>query len=169
LRAGVLHVDETGWRVAGKTVWLWCFATNDAVYFMIDRARGSPALKKFFIQEFAGHLVSDFWGAYNKVACARRQMCLAHLLRDFLTVEQYKRPSDEWPAFAKKIRRLIHDAIRPAVIIRKNSYCNRSQRGADTQAVLMSVYRTLKLRGHDPIRTVIQAVREYLTTGTAIG
>lgn len=236
LRSAVLHADETGWRVAGKTVWLWCFATNDAVYFMIDRARGSPALKKFFIEEFAGTLVSDFWGAYNKVACARRQMCLAHLLRDFLTVEQYQRPGDEWPAFAKKIRRLIHDAIRlgrrddltsdefasrrarldarlqallttpwqdtqakrlikrlrrhqshlftfldqpdvpfdnnhaerairPAVIIRKNSYCNRSQQGADTQAVMMSVYRTLKLRGHDPIRTVIQAVQEHLMTG----
>jgi hypothetical protein len=236
LEAAVLHADETGWRVAGKTAWLWCFASNDAVYFMVDRARGSPALQKFFIQEFAGTLVSDFWGAYNKVACARRQMCLAHLLRDFITVEKYKRPSDEWPTFAKKIRRLLRDAIRlsrrddltpatydsrrarldarlqallavpwrdtqakrlikrlrrhqnhlftfldepdvpfdnnhaertirPAVIIRKNSYCNRSQRGADTQAVMMSIYRTLKLRGHDPIRTVIQSLTHYLTTG----
>ena len=33
--------------------------------------------------------------------------------------------------------------IRPAVIIRKNSYGNRSQRGADCQAVLMSIFRTL--------------------------
>ena len=35
-------------------------------------------------------------------------------------------------------------AIRPAVMIRKNSFGNRSDRGADTQAVLMSVYRTLQ-------------------------
>lgn len=34
--------------------------------------------------------------------------------------------------------------IRPAVIIRKNSLCNRSEEGAATQAILMSVYRTLK-------------------------
>ena len=54
--------------------------------------------------------------------------------------------------------------IRPAVIIRKNSYGNRSQRGADCQAVLMSVFRTLKQRGHDPIRTVIKALEEYLLT-----
>ena len=33
-------------------------------------------------------------------------------------------------------------AIRPAVLIRKNSYNNRSRRGADAQAVLISVYRT---------------------------
>ena len=49
-------------------------------------------------------------------------------------------------------------AIRPAVIIRKNSYGNRSQRGADCQAVLMSIFRTLKQRGHDPIRTVLHAL-----------
>jgi transposase len=55
--------------------------------------------------------------------------------------------------------------IRPAVILRKNSQCNRSERGAATQAVLMSVYRTLKLRGHDP-RTVIEAaLRTWSETG----
>lgn len=40
--------------------------------------------------------------------------------------------------------------IRPAVIIRKNSQGNRSDDGAKTQAVLMSAFQTLKLRGHDP-------------------
>jgi len=56
-------------------------------------------------------------------------------------------------------------AIRPAVIIRKNSYGNRSERGADTQAVLMSIYRTLKQRGHDPLKTITTALANYLTTG----
>ena len=55
--------------------------------------------------------------------------------------------------------------IRPAVILRKNSQSNRSDRGALTQAVLMSVYRTLHLRGHDPLRTIAQALRTYLQTG----
>ena len=40
--------------------------------------------------------------------------------------------------------------IRPAVILRKNSQSNRSDQGAVTQAVLMSVYRTLRLRGIKP-------------------
>ena len=56
-------------------------------------------------------------------------------------------------------------AIRPAVLIRKNSYNNRSRRGADAQAVLMSVYRTLKQRGHHPIDTIVKAIEGYLTTG----
>lgn len=237
LQSAVLHADESGWRVDGKTHWLWCFTTADLTYYMIDRCRGSPALMKFFIEEFAGTLVSDFWGAYNAVVCALRQTCLVHLLRELEHTEKYKSPSKHWPAFAKKLRRLLGDAIRlwrrrgqlpeatyasrrgrlavrleqlidtpwkdghakrlvkrlrrhrndlftfldqpdvpfdnnaaerairPAVIIRKNSYGNRSQRGADCQAVLMSVFRTLKQRGHDPIQTVVAALATYLTSG----
>lgn len=56
--------------------------------------------------------------------------------------------------------------IRPAVIIRKNSLCNRSEQGAATQAVLMSIYRTLKLRGRDATRTIAEALRTYLQTGS---
>ena len=237
LDSAVLHADETGWRVNGKTHWLWCFCTRDLTYYMIDRARGSPALLKFFIDEFPGILVSDFWGAYNAVCCAGRQMCLVHLLRELEQTEKYKSPGKHWPAFAKKLRRLLADAIRlwrrkeetppkeyasrrarlatrlqmlidtdwnnthakrlikrlrrhqsdlftfldqedvpfdnnhaercirPAVILRKNSYGNRSLRGADCQAVLMSVFSTLKTRGHDPIRTVVTALEQFLLTG----
>jgi len=55
--------------------------------------------------------------------------------------------------------------IRPAVILRKNSQSNRSERGAATQAILMSVYRTLKLRGLNPTKTISDALKTYLTTG----
>ena len=55
--------------------------------------------------------------------------------------------------------------IRPAVILRKNSQSNRSDRGAATQAVLMSVYRTLRLRGHNPTKTIADALKTYLETG----
>lgn len=236
LGSAVLHADETGWRVNGKTHWLWCFTTTGLTYFLIDRSRGSPALAEFFKDEFDGTLVTDFWGAYNKVVCARRQTCLVHLLRELKTVEKYGRPGPHWPAFVKKLRRLLGDAIRlkkrdgvpaeedtsrrarltvrldkliatawedknakrlikrlrrhrddlftfldepdvpfdnnhaerairPAVMIRKNSFGNRSDRGADTQAVLMSVYRTLQQRGHAPLRTVVDALTVYLATG----
>jgi len=56
--------------------------------------------------------------------------------------------------------------VRPAVIMRKNILCNRSSDGADTQAVLMSVFRTLKLRGLDPTNVIASALRELLQTGT---
>jgi len=55
--------------------------------------------------------------------------------------------------------------IRPAVILRKNSQSNRSDRGAATQAILMSVYRTLKLRGLNPTKTIAGALKNYVATG----
>ena len=41
----------------------------------------------------------------------------------------------------------------------------RSDRGAATQAILMSVYRTLKLRGLNPTKTIADALKTYLKTG----
>ncbi len=60
---------------------------------------------------------------------------------------------------------LAERAIRPAVILRKASQSNRSEQGAAAQTVLMTVFRTLKLRGLDPIRTVTDALRTYVQTG----
>ena len=237
LQSAVLHADETGWRVDGKTHWLWCFTNSETTFYMIDRSRGSPALAKFFTDEFNGTLITDFWSAYNAVACADRQMCLVHLLRELEQTVKYKQPGEGWSAFEKKLRRLLGDAIRlwrirdeldaatlqsrrdrlnqrlaeliatdwneanaarlikrlrrhqddlftfldkdgvpfennhaersirPAVIIRKNSYGNRSDQGTDCQAVLMSIFQTLKQRGHDPIRTIIEAIQQHLKSG----
>lgn len=55
--------------------------------------------------------------------------------------------------------------IRPAVILRKNSQSNRSDRGAATQAILMSVYRTLRLRHLSPTKSIANALKTYLSTG----
>jgi transposase len=63
--SAVLHADETGWRVNGKTHWMWCVTNADVTYYVIDRSRASPVVKRFFKKAFQGVLVSDFYGAYN--------------------------------------------------------------------------------------------------------
>lgn len=60
---------------------------------------------------------------------------------------------------------LAERAIRPAVLIRKTSYGNRSAQGADPQAILMSIFRTLKQPGCHPIETTTNALTHYLQTG----
>ncbi|MDY7000031.1 MAG: IS66 family transposase [Actinomycetota bacterium] len=70
------------------------------------------------------------------------------------------RPEADWN------NNLAERMIRPAVILRKGSQCNRSERGAATQAVLMTVYRTLKLRDHDPRQAIADALTGYAATGT---
>ena len=78
---------------------------------MIDPSRGSPALQSFFTDAFEGTLVTDFWAAYESVCAADRQKCLAHLLREIERVDQ-RNDAPPWQAFAKKLRRLVHDALR---------------------------------------------------------
>ena len=56
-------------------------------------------------------------------------------------------------------------AIRPAVMIRKNSYCNHSDRGALTQSVLMSIFRTLRVRQLQPLDVILEAFAEEAKTG----
>ncbi|MCR9117425.1 MAG: IS66 family transposase [bacterium] len=56
-------------------------------------------------------------------------------------------------------------AIRPAVMIRKNSYANGSERGALKQSVLMTIFRTLKQRKIQPIEAILTALTQYNQTG----
>ena len=55
--------------------------------------------------------------------------------------------------------------IRPAVLMRKASYGNASVRGAETRAILMSIYRTLKARGLDPLTETRKALETLVHTG----
>ena len=235
-KSGVLHGDETGWRVNGKTHWLWCFTSKTATIFTIERSRAGPVVLEFIKDCFDGVFVSDFWYAYNVLTCAK-QKCLVHLLRELERVVKYKDHGGDWPVFSKKLKRLIRDAIRlrkskeeldaapyqrrceqmekrlrlflshgwsnkeakrllkrlnrhqdevltflyyanvpfennfgersirGAVIMRKNSYNNRSEKGASTQSVLMSVFFTIKQRGLNPVDTVKKALKAYIKTG----
>ena len=56
--------------------------------------------------------------------------------------------------------------IRPAVILRKNTYGNQSDDGAETQAILMSIFRTLRRRGLDPLHEINRALRHYTLSDT---
>jgi len=83
-----LHADETGWRVQGKTHWLWCFTNAENTFYMIDRTRGSPALNRFFTKHFEGTLITDFWSPYDAVSSDDKQKCWPHLLRDMARVDE---------------------------------------------------------------------------------
>ncbi|RPI89202.1 MAG: IS66 family transposase [Spirochaetales bacterium] len=114
LHSGVLYADETGWRVSGKTFWLWCFTTKQAAYYLIDRSRGSPVVLRVLGEVFDGVLVSDFFAAYNFVCAAAKQKCLAHLLRELEKVS-IRNSGEEWLAFAAKTNRFVKDALRLGV------------------------------------------------------
>jgi transposase len=77
------HVDETGWKRAGQRCWLWTAATTTVAYFLIQARRGWDALKALVGDTVAGIVHSDRWSAYNRIPVGQRQLCWAHLKRDF--------------------------------------------------------------------------------------
>lgn len=82
--ADVVHMDETGWRERLKRAWLWVATTPQVTVFLVAASRGADVAKKLLGEDFKGHLVTDRWSAYNWVATALRQLCMSHLLRDWL-------------------------------------------------------------------------------------
>ena len=107
----VLNADETGWRISGITHWLWCFVTDKWCYFVIDKSRGSPVIKRVLGKLFEGVLICDFWGAYNKISTLATQRCFYHLLTELGKVDKSNK-STAWQTFRKKIERLLRDAVR---------------------------------------------------------
>jgi transposase len=82
-KAPVKNVDETGWKQAGRKRWLWVAATTSVVVFLIHLLRNVTALKKLIGATLSGIVCSDRWRAYDRVELLRRQVCWAHLKRNW--------------------------------------------------------------------------------------
>jgi len=81
--ASAVNVDETGWRTAGARRTLWGALTERAAVFRIARDRHEREAKALLGEDFRGIACSDRWWAYNYLEPERRQLCWAHLVRDF--------------------------------------------------------------------------------------
>ena len=81
--APVKNADETGWKLAGAKRWLWTAATVTVAFFVIHVHRGSRGLQALLGEAITGILISDRWGVYNRLPLEQRQVCWAHLKRDF--------------------------------------------------------------------------------------
>lgn len=84
--AEVKNADETSWKLGGKLCWLWAAATAGVVAFKIHAGRGASGLTALLGEAIRGVVCSDRWGPYGRVPEARRQVCWAHLKRDFQKV-----------------------------------------------------------------------------------
>ncbi|MGH2996961.1 MAG: IS66 family transposase [Gaiellales bacterium] len=81
--ASAVNVDETGWRLRGSKRTLWGALTPTAAIFRIAADRHERELRALLGDDFEGVACSDRWWAYNYLDPERRQLCWAHLVRDF--------------------------------------------------------------------------------------
>ena len=80
--AFALNIDETGWKSAGSSRWLWVFVSSVAVFFRVASSRASRVLQSVLGESFSGVITSDDHSAYNKYhKSGVRQLCWAHLIR----------------------------------------------------------------------------------------
>jgi transposase len=82
-KAPVKHADETGWKKAGHKRWLWVVATTNVVFFLIHRLRNAAVVMLLLGETLQGILCSDRWKAYDWAPLMQRQLCWAHLKRNF--------------------------------------------------------------------------------------
>jgi transposase len=81
--APAVNVDETGWRLKGTRRTLWGALTARAAVFRIAPDRHEREAQALLGEQFCGIACSDRWWAYNYLASEQRQLCWAHLVRDF--------------------------------------------------------------------------------------
>jgi transposase len=75
--------DETSWRQAGHSRWLWAAVTPLATVFRVATSRSGAVAKALLGTDFAGLLTSDRWSGYGWVPLDQRQVCWSHLARDW--------------------------------------------------------------------------------------
>jgi transposase len=91
----VAHADETGWAQGNsdgnnpqrRKAWLWVVVTSWVTVFQVHLSRGQAAAKGL-LGEFAGYLVTDRWSGYGWWPLSRRQLCWAHLIREFQKIAE---------------------------------------------------------------------------------
>jgi transposase len=81
--APVKNADETGWKEKGRKRWLWTAATATVAFFVIHLRRNFEGLQALLGDAISGVVCSDRWSVYSKLPLELRQVCWAHLKRDF--------------------------------------------------------------------------------------
>jgi transposase len=84
----VNQVDETRWPEGEKNKWMWIDATPLVTVFQILAGRGQAEARKVIGRGFLGIVNTDRYAAYHWVDAHRRQLCWAHLKREFEAIKE---------------------------------------------------------------------------------
>jgi transposase len=106
--APVKHMDETGFRIGGKTQWLHAACTALLTFYRTCVKRGS------LLANVAGIVVHDHWKPYYTMQGVLHALCNAHHLRELKALVEIEK--EEW---ARKMQRLLRRACHATNLARK--------------------------------------------------
>jgi transposase len=82
-QADAVNIDETSWRQDRRKVWLWVAVTKMATVFTIATNRATDVAQALLGSQEDQVVTSDRLSVYDWIATTWRQVCWAHLRRDF--------------------------------------------------------------------------------------
>src|SRR6266700_8180337 len=105
-RSPVVNIDETGWKTGGERRMLRGALTRRTAVFRIAAGRHAAEAQTMLGERDDGIVCSDRWRGYDYLDPSRRQLCWAHLLRDFTA---HSEGMAEQEAFGNGGRLIAHD------------------------------------------------------------
>ena len=120
--ARVKHLDETGFRIGGRTQWLHIFSTALLTFYRVASKRGS------LLSGVTGIVVHDHWKPYYTMKGVLHALCNAHHLRELKALVDIEK--EEW---ARKMQRLLRRACHAVNLAR--------ERGVRLKPPLIELFR----------------------------
>jgi transposase len=106
--AAVKHMDETGFRIGGKTQWLHIASTVWLTFYRTAAKRGS------LLANVTGIVVHDHWKPYYTMTGVLHALCNAHHLRELKALVEIEK--EDW---AGKMQRLLRRACHATNLARE--------------------------------------------------
>jgi transposase len=104
----VKHVDETGFRIGGKTQWLHIASTAWLTFYRTAAKRGS------LLTNVTGIAAHDHWKPYYTMTGVVHALCSAHYLRELRAPVEIEK--EDW---ARNMQRLLRRACHATNIARE--------------------------------------------------
>jgi transposase len=132
--ASVRHLDETGFRIAGKTRWLHTVSTAAMTFYRVCELRGA-----MFAALRGGVIVHDHFKTYFTIEEIEHALCNAHHLRELKAlIDNEKEP------WAKKLSQLL---VRASKLVDRAIAQGRSALAAYCARRIVAVYDAIIRRG----------------------
>lgn len=139
---GLIHCDETGSRVDGKTYWVHVASDQDYTYLTINQKRGQAGMDAADVLPHThGIIVHDCWGSYWKYQDVTHAICCAHLLRELNGVIE-NHPEQTWAVRFKKLLLDMKKVRDKALLSDKDevSYYHRHKFDKEYDSIIKTAY-----------------------------
>ncbi len=110
-KQAVIHTDDTGWRVQGKTAFLMAFVNSSLSVYQVRSRHRNEEVRELVPADFTGVMICDRGKSYDadELQSVSQQKCLAHLLRNAAEVTQKK--TGRARQFSRRLKDLLRQAL----------------------------------------------------------